>query len=157
MPKITPFLWFDTQAEAAARFYVSVFPNSKINTITRYSDLGPGPVGGVMTVDFTLDGRQFTAINGGPHYKIDEAVSFVIHCDDQSQVDHYWEKLTADGGQEVQCGWLKDRFGVSWQVTPQMLLELIADPDPKTVRRVMEAMMKMVKLDIAALEAAAQG
>ncbi len=122
MPKITPFLWFDNQAEEAANFYVSIFPNSKIKVVNRYGEAGPGPKGSVMTVGFDLDGQEFTALNGGPVFKISEAVSFVIHCDGQAEVDHYWEKLT-DGGIEVQCGWLKDRYGVSWQIVPKQLHE----------------------------------
>lgn len=157
MPQINPFLWFDTQAQEAANFYVAVFPNSRITGVARYGEGGPGPAGSVMTVGFELDGKPFTALNGGPHFQFNEAVSFVIHCGDQAEVDRYWNALTADGGKEVQCGWLKDRFGLSWQVVPDVLLELTADPDQAKVQRVMAAMMQMVKLDIAKLKAAAEG
>jgi predicted 3-demethylubiquinone-9 3-methyltransferase (glyoxalase superfamily) len=156
MQKITPFLWFDTQAEEAANFYVSVFPNSKINKVARYPEGITDMAGKVMTVDFTLDGEGFMAMNAGPHFKFSEAISFMISCDDQAEVDHYWDKLTA-GGQASQCGWLKDRFGLSWQVTPRRLLELGSDPDRAKAGRTMAAMMKMAKIDIAALEAAALG
>lgn len=157
MPQITPFLWFDTQAEEAANVYVGLFPNSRITVITRYSEIGPGPVGGVMTVGFELDGQAYTAMNGGPGHPFTDAMSLVVHCADQAEVDRYWDALVADGGQPVACGWLKDRFGLSWQITPDRLLDLIADPDPATVGRAMTAMMQMVKLDIAAIEAAAAG
>lgn len=154
MPNVTPFLWFDSQAEEAANFYVSVFPNSRITETTRYPEGAPAPAGTVMTVGFELDGKPFTALNAGPHYQFSPAISFVIHCKDQAEVDHYWEKLTA-GGKEVQCGWLSDKYGLSWQVVPDRLLELNTDPDKAKVGRVMAAMMQMVKLDIAKLEAAA--
>jgi predicted 3-demethylubiquinone-9 3-methyltransferase (glyoxalase superfamily) len=154
MPNVTPFLWFDREAEEAANFYVSIFPNSKITEVSRYPETGPMPAGTVMTVNFELDGKPFTALNAGPHFKFNEAISFVIHCKDQAEIDHYWEKLTA-GGKEVQCGWLKDKYGLSWQVTPDRLLELNADPDKAKAGRVMAAMMKMVKIDIAKLEEAA--
>jgi predicted 3-demethylubiquinone-9 3-methyltransferase (glyoxalase superfamily) len=153
MQKITPFLWFDDKAEEAANFYTSIFKNSKIGAVTRFSDAGPGPKGSVMTITFTLDGQEFVALNGGPHYKITPAVSFVVNCETQDEVDHYWEKLGA-GGQELQCGWLTDKFGVSWQITPTALMRFIADKNPTKVKNVMEAMMQMVKLDIAKLEAA---
>lgn len=159
--KITPFLWFDTQAEEAANFYVSVFPHSRINAVSRYNPDAPQPPGPprpaglAMTVGFELDGVHFTALNAGPHFKFSEAISFVIHCASQEEVDHYWSALTADGGQESQCGWLKDKYGLSWQVVPQRFLELMADPDPARVGRVMGAMMQMQKLDIATLERAA--
>ena len=156
MQKITPFLWFDTQAEEAARFYASIFPNSKVGDISRYPEGMPGQAGSVMTVAFELDGQQFTALNGGPNFKFTEAVSFVVDCRDQAEVDHYWDKLTA-GGQEVQCGWLKDRYGLSWQIVPARLMELASDPDTAKAGRVMQAMMKMVKIDIAKLEEAAAG
>jgi len=156
MPKISTFLWFDTQAEEAANFYVSVFPNSKIGKIARYGDAGPGPAGSVMTIGFELDGRPFSGLNGGPHFKFTEAISLVVECKDQAEVDHYWSKLT-EGGSEVQCGWLKDKYGLSWQIVPTRLLELAADPDKARSNRAMAAMMKMVKIDIAALEAAAAG
>lgn len=155
--KITTFLWFDNNAEAAANFYVSVFKNSRILATTHYTDLGPGPKGSVMTVDFELDGQQFTGLNAGPTFKFTEAISLVVHCQSQEEVDYYWEKLTADGGQESQCGWLKDKYGLSWQITPEVLLNFIKDPDPAKVKRAMEAMMQMQKLDIKKLEEAAAG
>jgi predicted 3-demethylubiquinone-9 3-methyltransferase (glyoxalase superfamily) len=156
MPKITPFLWYDKEAEEAANLYVSIFPNSKITEIAHYGGVGPGEPGSVMTVAFELDGNAFTAINGGPHFKLTEAVSFTIDCKDQAEVDYYWEKLTADGGEESQCGWLKDRYGLSWQVTPRRLIELTTNADPAVARRAMEAMLTMKKIDIAAIEAAAK-
>ena len=155
MPPITPFLWYDTQAEEAATFYTSIFPNSSVVTVTRYGDAGPGPKGSVMTVEFELDGNEFVALNGGPHYTITPAVSFVVNCKDQADVDYYWDKLTA-GGMPVQCGWLTDKFGVSWQVVPTRLSELLVDPDKSKAQRVMAAMMKMVKLDVPTLEQAAR-
>ncbi|MBS1875583.1 MAG: VOC family protein [Acidobacteria bacterium] len=154
--KIHPFLWFDTQAEEAAHYYVSIFPNSSIGPITRFGEGGPGPKGGVMTVAFQLEGQQFVALNGGPLYKINEAVSFLVHCDNQAEVDHYWERLS-EGGQPIQCGWLKDRFGVTRQVVPRALFRLLADPDPEKAARVTRAFMPMKKLDIAQLEAAWRG
>ena len=156
MPKITPFLWFDNQAEEAANFYASIFPNSKIKVVTRYSDAGPGPKGSVMTVGFELDGQEFTALNGGPVFKISEAISFVVHCDTQAEVDHYWEKLT-DGGVEIQCAWLKDRYGVAWQIVPKQLIKALSDPDPARAQRAAQAMFTMKKIDIAKIEAAARG
>ncbi|MHB8234257.1 MAG: VOC family protein [Solirubrobacteraceae bacterium] len=156
MPAITPNLWFDTQAEEAAEFYVSVFPNSKITTISRYTEAGPRPAGSVLTVEFTLDGQYFTAINGGPQFTFDEAVSFLINCADQDEIDYYWEKLS-EGGQESQCGWLKDRYGLSWQVVPAELAQMIIDPDKGRRERGMKAMLKMQKIDLAALRAAADG
>jgi predicted 3-demethylubiquinone-9 3-methyltransferase (glyoxalase superfamily) len=154
MPKITPMLWFDTEAEDAANYYVSVFPNSKITDVSRYPEGGPGKPGSAMVVAFELDGRQFTALNAGPHFKHSEAVSWVIDCGDQAEVDYYWDKLT-DGGQEDQCGWVKDRYGLSWQVCPEGMLELLSDPDPARGQRAMQAMFGMKKLDLAALRAAA--
>lgn len=154
MSKVTPFLWFDSEAEEAARFYVSLFPNSRLGTITRYGSAGPGPEDSVMTVEFELDGIPFTALNGGPHFKFNEAVSFSIECDSQAEVDEYWAKLT-DGGEEGPCGWLKDRYGLSWQVNPTRLSELLRDPDPARSQRVMAAMLKMKKIEIAELEHAA--
>ena len=147
--KITPFLWFDTQAEEAAELYVSVFPESRIVKVV------PGPDGQAMTVAFELAGKPFTALNGGPQYTFTEAVSFVIHCEDQDEVDHYWNALTAEGGEEGPCGWLKDRFGLSWQVVPDVLIRLLGDPDPEKAGRAMQAMLAMKKLDIAELERAA--
>jgi predicted 3-demethylubiquinone-9 3-methyltransferase (glyoxalase superfamily) len=154
MPKITPFLWFDTQAEAAANFYCSVFPNSKIGRVTRYGKAGPGPEASVLTISFSLDGQEFTALNAGPQFKFTEAISFVVPCKTQSEIDHYWSKLTADGGQESMCGWLKDKFGLSWQIIPANIGELMSDPDPQKSNRVIEALLKMKKLDIATLQKA---
>ena len=154
MPSITPNLWFDTQGEEAAEFYVSVFPNSKITNVTHYGEAGPREAGTVMTVDFVLDGQEFTAINGGPEFTFSESVSFLINCADQEEVDHYWSKLS-DGGEEGPCGWLKDRYGLSWQVCPVVLNELVNDPDPARVQRVVTAMFGMQKLAVAALQAAA--
>lgn len=153
--KITTFLWYDNNAEEAANFYVSVFKNSRVLETTRYSDAGPGPKGSVMTVSFELDGQEFTALNGGPHFKFTEAISLVVHCQSQEEVDYLWTKLTEDGGQESQCGWLKDKFGLSWQITPDALLKLIKDSDSAKVQRVMQEMMQMKKLDIKKLEQAA--
>ncbi|MDB5341064.1 MAG: 3-demethylubiquinone-9 3-methyltransferase [Planctomycetaceae bacterium] len=150
---ITPFLWFDHQAEDAANFYASIFPNSKVTKVVRYGAGGPGPVGSAMTVAFELSGLPFVALNGGPHYKFTEAVSFVVNCQTQDEVDTYWEKLTA-GGTEVQCGWLKDKFGLSWQIVPKAMPELLGDPDPVKAGRVMQAMMTMKKIDIAELKRA---
>jgi predicted 3-demethylubiquinone-9 3-methyltransferase (glyoxalase superfamily) len=154
--RITPFLWFDGNAEEAARFYVSVFKNSKIVTTARYGDAGPGPKGSVMTVVFSLDGQEFIGLNGGPHFKFTEAVSFSVDCKTQEEVDYYWDKLSA-GGEPSQCGWLKDKFGLSWQVNPGVLGEMLSDPDPAKAKRVMEAMLKMKKIDIAALKRAYAG
>ena len=154
--KIYPFLWYAKEAEAAAKFYASIFPNSKVGEVVRYSEGGPAPAGTVMTVEFTLDGQPFTALNGGPHFQFNEAVSFVVHCKTQKEVDYYWDALLA-GGKPSQCGWLKDRFGVSWQIVPDVLLELIGSSDPARAARVTQAMMKMVKLDIAALQRAYDG
>jgi predicted 3-demethylubiquinone-9 3-methyltransferase (glyoxalase superfamily) len=152
--RITPFLWFDGNAEEAARFYVSVFKNSKIVTTARYGeDAGPGPKGSVMTVVFSLDGQEFIGLNGGPHFKFTEAVSFSVDCKTQEEVDYYWDKLSA-GGEPSQCGWLKDKFGLSWQVNPGVLGEMLSDSDPAKSKRVMEAMLKMQKIDIAALRRA---
>jgi len=155
MQKITPFLWFDTQAEEAVKFYASVFPNSKILKTARYGEAGPGPKGSVMTVEFELAGQRMIALNGGPHFKFTEAISLSVDCKDQKEVDHYWTKLS-QGGQESMCGWLKDRYGLSWQVNPAILGELLSGPDAKKAKRVMEAMLKMKKIDIAALKAAAE-
>jgi predicted 3-demethylubiquinone-9 3-methyltransferase (glyoxalase superfamily) len=153
MQKISPFLWFDGQAEEAANFYVSIFPNSKVKRIGRYGEAGPGPAGSVMTVEFVLDGQTFIALNGGPQFKFTEAVSFSVDCKDQAEVDRYWNALSA-GGEPGPCGWLKDKFGLSWQVNPGVLGRMLNDPDPKKAKRVMEAMLKMGKIDIAALERA---
>jgi predicted 3-demethylubiquinone-9 3-methyltransferase (glyoxalase superfamily) len=154
MPKITPFLWFNDEAEEAANFYVSVFRNSKVKAVTRYGDAGPGPKGSAMTVNLELDGQEFTALNGGPQFPFTEAVSFVVHCDTQQDVDAYWEKLT-DGGRASQCGWLKDRYGLSWQIVPKALPRLLQQSDPKKAQRVVHALMTMTKIDIAQLEQAA--
>lgn len=155
MPDIVPCLWFDTEAEEAARFYVSVFPNSKVTSVDRYGEAGPRPAGTVLTASFTLDGKPFLALNGGPEFTFDEAVSMQVFCADQPEVDHYWSALTAHGGQESQCGWLKDRFGFSWQIIPTRLTELLQDPDPGRSQRAMQAMLRMRKIVIADLEAAA--
>ena len=151
--RITPFLWFDHQAEEAASFYTSIFPNSNVGKIARYGEGGPGPAGTAMTVQFQLDGLSFMGLNGGPHFKFTEAVSFVVNCQNQEEVDYYWQKLSA-GGAEVQCGWLKDKFGLSWQIVPTALAELMSDPDPEKSGRVMKAIMSMMKLDIRALQQA---
>ena len=148
MQKITSMLWFDGQAEEAAKFYVSVFKNSKMGKVLRYGDAGPGPKGSVMVASFEVEGREFTALNGGPQFKFNESVSFVVRCKTQEEVDSYWDKLLAGGGQESMCGWLKDKFGLSWQITPDVLLELISDPDPAISQSVMKAMMQMRKIDI---------
>ena len=155
--KITSCLWFDGQAEAAAKLYTSLIPNSKMGKITKYPEGTPGQAGTVMTVEFELDGAQFVGLNGGPEFKFSEAVSFQIHCKDQAEVDRYWAALIADGGEESVCGWCKDRFGLSWQVVPEVLPKLMADPDRDKANRATAAMMGMRKLDIAQLEAAAAG
>jgi predicted 3-demethylubiquinone-9 3-methyltransferase (glyoxalase superfamily) len=152
--KITPFLWFDNNAEEAVNFYVSVFKNSKVGEIARYGDSGPGPKGSVMTAAFELEGQKFVALNGGPQFKFTEAISFVVNCETQDEIDYFWEKLSGDGGQEVQCGWLKDKYGLSWQIVPTILPQLISG-DPKRSNRVMQALMQMKKLDIAELQRAA--
>jgi predicted 3-demethylubiquinone-9 3-methyltransferase (glyoxalase superfamily) len=154
MPTITPNLWFDENALEAAEFYVSIFPNSSITNVTHYTEAGPGEPGTVLTVDFELDGQRHTGINGGPAFTFDEAISLLIECADQAEVDYYWDKLT-DGGEESQCGWLKDRFGLSWQVVPGGMEELFADPDPARAERAMRAMLGMKKLDLVAMLAAA--
>lgn len=153
--KITPFLWFDKEAEEAANYYTSIFKDSSVNNKAYYGEAGPGPKGSVMTVAFTLNGQKFTALNGGPLFKFNESVSFVVNCDSQEEVDYYWDKLL-EGGQESQCGWLKDRFGLSWQIVPVRLMELITDKDAAKRNRVINAMMKMVKINIHALEKAAE-
>lgn len=155
--KITPFLWFDTNAEEAANFYTTIFKDSTVNGKTYYGDNAPLPEGTVLTVDFTLNGVKFTALNGGPIFKFTEAISFVINCETQEEVDYYWDNLLQDGGEESQCGWLKDKFGLSWQVVPKQLMEFLADKDKEKANRVMQAMMKMIKLDVATLEKAAEG
>ncbi len=155
--KITTFLWFDDQAEQAAEFYTTVFEYGRITDVQRYSDAGPGEAGSVMLVSFELFGQQFLALNGGPAFRFNEAVSLQVDCADQAEVDRYWELLTADGGAPGPCGWLKDRYGLSWQIVPRRMTELLADPDPERARRATAAMLQMGKLDVAALEAAAEG
>jgi predicted 3-demethylubiquinone-9 3-methyltransferase (glyoxalase superfamily) len=154
MQKINPFLWFNGNAEDAVKFYLSVFKNSKITTILRCGEAGPGPVGSVLTIAFNLDGQDFVALNGETSNPFTHAISFVVNCDTQEEVDYYWAKLT-EGGKEVACGWLVDKFGVSWQVTPTILIELLNDPDTAKSQRVMKAMMNMIKLDIPTIKAAA--
>ena len=156
MQRITPFLWFDNNAEEAVKFYTSIFKNSKTGKIAHYGESGPGPKGSIVTIEFELNGQKFIALNGGPEFKFNESVSFMVECDSQQEIDYYWEKLTA-GGQEVQCGWLKDKFGLSWQVAPTALLKMIADPDPVKADRAMAAMLKMVKIDLATVQRAYDG
>ena len=156
MPKITPCLWFDTEAEDAATLYTSVFKDSRILNIAHYGTAGPMPEGTVMTVNFELEGQEFMALNGGPEFTFTEAISFQVHCEDQNEVDYFWERL-GEGGEEGPCGWLKDRFGLSWQITPKRLQELLEDPDPERSQRAMQAMFGMKKIDIAGLERAAAG
>jgi predicted 3-demethylubiquinone-9 3-methyltransferase (glyoxalase superfamily) len=156
MPRISPFLWFDNQAEEAVNFYTSVFRNSKVGRVMRYGDAGPGPSGSVMTASFEIEGQQFVALNGGPMFRFTEAVSFVVNCETQAEVDHYWDKLV-EGGTPQQCGWLKDRFGLSWQVVPTVLVDMMGDQDAAKSGRVAEAMMKMVKMDIPTLQRAYEG
>jgi predicted 3-demethylubiquinone-9 3-methyltransferase (glyoxalase superfamily) len=161
MQKITPFLWFDDQAEDAAKFYTSIFKNSKVGKSTRYGEAAEKaagrPAGSVMTVEFELEGQKFTALNGGPVFKFNESISFVVNCDTQEQVDYFWEKFSADGGQESQCGWLRDKFGVSWQVVPRVLIEMLQDKNSEKSERVMKAMLQMQKIDIKKLNAAYAG
>jgi predicted 3-demethylubiquinone-9 3-methyltransferase (glyoxalase superfamily) len=156
MQKITPWLWFDTEAEEAATFYTSVFKDSKILSVDRFGDVGPGEPGSVMAVAFELNGQQFGALNGGPAFDFNESVSFMVGCDSQDEVDHYWDRLT-DGGKESQCGWLKDRYGVSWQIVPTELHTLLGDPDPQRAQRAMAAMLTMSKIDIEVMRQAAAG
>ena len=153
MQKITPFLWFDGKAEEAMNFYTSIFKNSKIGRITRYGDAGPGPKGAVMSATFQLDGQEFMALNGGPQFKFTEAISFFVNCETQEEVDELWEKLSA-GGQKSRCGWLKDKYGLSWQIIPSALGEMLGDKDPEKSQRVMKAMLQMDKIDIKGLEQA---
>jgi len=155
MQKITPFLWFDKEAEEATNFYVSIFPNSKILSVARYPEGSPAPAGSVMTTSFVLDGEEFTALNAGPHFKFTPAISFVVHCETQEEVDRYWQKLTENGGRESECGWLQDKYGLSWQIVPNVLLQLVQDKDKARAGRVMQAMLKMKKLDIKTLKQAA--
>jgi predicted 3-demethylubiquinone-9 3-methyltransferase (glyoxalase superfamily) len=154
MQKITPFLWFDHNAEEAMKFYTSVFKNSKLGKATLYPEGSPGPAGTVMVGTFQIEGQEFIALNGGPVFKFTEAISFVVNCETQEEVDHYWTKLTAGGGKEVECGWLKDKFGLSWQIVPTILAKLMADKDPEKGKRVMQAMLKMKKIDIEGLKRA---
>jgi predicted 3-demethylubiquinone-9 3-methyltransferase (glyoxalase superfamily) len=156
MQKITPCLWFDTEGEEAAQFYTSVFPNSRIVEVTRYGSAGPRAEGTVMTVTFELDGQRFIALNGGPDFTFNEAISLEVDCETQDEVDSYWNALTEDGGEEGPCGWLKDRFGVSWQIVPTALPRLLGDPDPERAQRAMAAMLKMKKIQIDELERAAE-
>ena len=153
MQKIAPFLWYDDKAEEAANFYVSVFKNSKILRVTRYGEAGPGAKGTVMIVEFQLEGQEFLALNGGPHFKFTEAISFVVNCETQEEVDYFWQNLS-EGGAESQCGWLKDKYGLSWQVVPTILAELMQDKDPEKSQRVMKAMLQMKKIDIKTLKQA---
>jgi len=155
-PSIIPFLWFDGNAEEAVDLYTSVFRDSEVLTVTRYGDAGPGPPGSVLTIEFVLRGQRFVALNGGPQYRFTEAVSFQILCDTQEEMDGYWARLS-DGGSEAPCGWLKDRFGLSWQVVPRALPKLLQDPDPERARRVTEALLTMEKIDLEALESAHRG
>lgn len=154
--KIVTFLWFDQNAEEAMNHYVSIFKNAKVVNVTRWGDAGPGPKGSVLTVTFELDGQRFMGVNGGPMFKFSEAVSLMINCDSQEEIDYYWERL-CEGGAESQCGWLKDKFGLSWQVVPRVLGEMMQDKDPRKTGRVMEAVLKMVKLDIGTLREAYEG
>lgn len=156
LQKINPFLWFNNEAEEAANFYVSIFKNSGVNKIVRYGKAGPGPEGSVMTVAFELEGQEFTALNGGPVFKFTEAISFVVNCKSQDEVDYYWDKLT-EGGEEGVCGWLKDKYGLSWQIVPTLMVEMMSDPDPEKAKRVTEAMLQMVKIDIKTLKTAYDG
>ena len=153
MQKITPFLWFDDNAEEAVNFYISIFRNSRIVSMSRYGEAGPGPAGAVMTATFQLEGQEFMALNGGPEFKFTEAISFFVNCETQEEVDRLWEKLSA-GGEKGQCGWLKDKYGVSWQIVPTALGQMLQDPDPRKSQRVMQAMLQMTKIDIATLRRA---
>jgi len=157
MPNITPFLWFNTEAEDAMNFYVATFPNSRVKSLTRWGDSGPGLKGSVLTANFELDGKEFVALNGGPQVKFTEAVSFVVNCETQEEIDGYWDRLISGGGQESMCGWLKDKYGLSWQIVPTQLIKLLGDSDPARAGRATSAMLQMKKLDIAALEKAANG
>ena len=157
MPKITPFLWFDTQAEEAMNFYVSIFENSRIINLSYYGEGAPRPAGTVMVATFELNGQEFMALNGGPEFQFNESVSFYVHCETQEEVDELWDKLSTNGGEEGPCGWLKDKYGLSWQIVPNILEKLLQDPDPKKAQRVMEAMLKMKKINIADLKLAYKG
>jgi predicted 3-demethylubiquinone-9 3-methyltransferase (glyoxalase superfamily) len=155
--KITPFLWFDHQAEEAAEFYTSIFNGSSVDGISRYGEAGPGPNGSVMTVQFTIEGQQFVALNGGPHFKFTEAISLVVNCETQQEIDELWDKLLQGGGQEVQCGWLKDKYGLCWQIVPIAFMEMVQDKDHEKSQRAMKAMFQMKKLDLAELQRAYEG
>ena len=157
MQKITPFIWFDSQAEAAVQFYLSVFRDGKIHSTARYPEGGPGTPGAVMTIAFELKGQQFVALNGGPGYPFTNAVSLVVNCDSQDEIDYFWEKLAADGGEQIQCGWLKDKFGMPWQIVPSQIWDWLNGDDPARVQRVTAAVWKMEKLDLAEIERAARG
>jgi predicted 3-demethylubiquinone-9 3-methyltransferase (glyoxalase superfamily) len=161
MEKITPFLWFDHQAEEAVKFYTSIFKNSKVGRVLRYDEQAAKaagrPVGSVLTIEFEIEGQKFVALNGGPQFKFNESVSFVVNCDTQKEVDYFWEKLTADGGRESACGWLKDKFGLSWQITPSVLIDMLHDKDAEKSERVMNAMLQMQKIDIESLKEAYAG
>jgi predicted 3-demethylubiquinone-9 3-methyltransferase (glyoxalase superfamily) len=157
MQKITPFLWFDNQAEEAMNFYTSIFKNSEVKTVSRYGDAGPGPKGTVMVAKFELEGQEFMALNGGPRFKFTQAISFVVNCTSQEEVDALWEKLLAGGGAEDACGWLRDRYGLSWQIIPTALGEMMSDPDKQKAGRAMQAMLKMKKIDIAEMRRAFEG
>lgn len=157
MQKITTFLWFDDQAEEAVNFYTSLFQDAKVLEVSRYGEAGPGPAGEVMVINFQLAGQEFTALNGGPQFKFNEAISLVVNCESQAEVDRLWEELTADGGEESMCGWLKDKYGLSWQIVPTVLGKLASDPDPVKAQRVIQAMLQMRKLDIAELQKAYEG
>jgi predicted 3-demethylubiquinone-9 3-methyltransferase (glyoxalase superfamily) len=161
MQKITPFLWFDGQAEEAVKFYASIFKNSKVGRTLRYDEnaakAADGPVGSVLTIEFEIEGQKFVALNGGPQFKFNESISFVVNCETQKEVDYFWEKLIADGGDESQCGWLEDKFGLSWQITPTVLIDMLHDKDSEKSERVMKAMLQMQKIDIAKLKAAYAG
>lgn len=156
MTKITPFLWFDANAEEAMEFYTSIFKNSRIGAVSRYGDAGPGPKGQLMTGAFELEGQQFMALNGGPQFKFNKAISFVVSCDTQEEIDHFWDKLSA-GGTAIECGWLEDKFGLAWQIVPSIMGKLLSGPDPERSKRAMQAMLQMKKLDIAALTRAWEG
>jgi len=156
MQKISPFLWYNDNAEEAVNFYTSIFRNSKILAVARYGEAGPGPKGSVMTINFQIEGHEFIALNGGPHFKFNEAISFSVDCENQEEVDELWEKLS-QGGQKSQCGWLKDKYGLSWQINPRILGEMLSDKDPEKAKRVMEAMLQMEKIDIKTLRQAYDG
>ncbi|MBN9026262.1 MULTISPECIES: VOC family protein [Kaistia] len=156
MQKITPFLWFDNQVEEAIIFYVSIFKNAKVGKVARFGDAGPGPKGGVMAATFQLEGMEFTALNGGPRYQFNEAISFVVKCEEQDEIDEYWERLS-EGGSTGRCGWLKDKFGISWQIVPSILAPMLVDPEPQKTQRVTEAYLQMTKIDIAELRRAYEG